>query len=697
MKLLKWTLLQLCEVPENDPVQADPARNVTAGTQCDNDPIVKSLARINCKRFFRDLLTMSGQEILNLKEEVTDSTSSKTSLELIPIHKQRMLHAAVAFYHHVMFNKKGQAVFVKQSKKDIDDFRIHFYDKDTDVIVSWRRRIANQMSYELEMWQKALKPSSKDYPVFREASKWQFVKESFETTAQNHGTLLQISPDYVVPPSEIQMDEKKHGFMYKVLQDTMKVGYAQVTVAKYLDTKDTRKIWKDIYEYSKTSMGNSIQCRKLSTYLTGQRFETSNWKGLVTEYISYWTKTMRTYNETSPEKFSDFRQCEMLNIALQGESMGALSQVLNSANTARTAAGNSTPIDFNTYYQMVLNAAATFDESKGSSRRGRSSINMTELVFDNGHGMDYELNVHDAYESNVHNMDTPIKALMGNKSTEVHMRDRNTAGKPQRVFMNTGTWKKLSKPGRTAWLSMPEDDKELILKEEKPSENTSSRGTQAKSRFANAHESSGDAGTAVNQDSPDANVEAGTRDRQPTFLGERVSSKTGAGPLLDIAKSHGVADSGELAMVPSKNPKRAPKQKASVGVHEIVCSSSTPYEFMSHERVFNDNVLRENTQESSPLDAVIMNVDNPPADPDTLSAILLVDRRLKIHSGYINRLFTTLLTLLIPLTVFSWDLHHRNRQVQPLCPLHPNFMIPLVLPRPVHLPQILCLAQVHWS
>ena len=54
---------------------------------------------------------------------------------------------------------------------------------------------------------------------------------------------------------------------------------------------------------------------------------------------------MRQYNETSIEKFSDFRQCEMLNNALQGESMGALSQVLNNANTARVAAGNNTPLD----------------------------------------------------------------------------------------------------------------------------------------------------------------------------------------------------------------------------------------------------------------------------------------------------------------------------------------------------------------
>ena len=69
----------------------------------------------------------------------------------IPTHKGRMLHAAVAFYHHVMYNTKGQAVFERQDKADFDDFRIHFYDKDTNVIVSWRRRVSNQMSYELEM------------------------------------------------------------------------------------------------------------------------------------------------------------------------------------------------------------------------------------------------------------------------------------------------------------------------------------------------------------------------------------------------------------------------------------------------------------------------------------------------------------------------------------------------------------------
>ena len=67
-KLLKWTLTRLCEVTDNDPPQSDPSKNIVAGTQYDDDPIVKALTLRNCSRFLRDLLTMSGQEILSLDE-----------------------------------------------------------------------------------------------------------------------------------------------------------------------------------------------------------------------------------------------------------------------------------------------------------------------------------------------------------------------------------------------------------------------------------------------------------------------------------------------------------------------------------------------------------------------------------------------------------------------------------------------------
>ena len=103
------------------------------------------------------------------------------------------------------------------------------------------------------------------------------------------------------------------------------------------------------------------------------------------DYVTHWVKTMRTYNETAREKFSDFRQCEMLNNALQGNSMGVVAQVWNSATAARTAAGNSDPLDFNSFYSMVLNAVSAHESSKGTRRRGFNSVNMTELVFEDGH------------------------------------------------------------------------------------------------------------------------------------------------------------------------------------------------------------------------------------------------------------------------------------------------------------------------
>ena len=93
-KLLKWLLLRLCEVPDNDPPLSDPSKNIVAGTQYDDDPIVKALTLRKCSRFLRDLLTMSGQEILNLQEEVTDTNGDKT-LRRIPIYKARMLHLSL--------------------------------------------------------------------------------------------------------------------------------------------------------------------------------------------------------------------------------------------------------------------------------------------------------------------------------------------------------------------------------------------------------------------------------------------------------------------------------------------------------------------------------------------------------------------------------------------------------------------------
>ena len=59
-----------------------------------------------------------------------------------------------------------------------------------------------------------------------DVTKWQSVKEQFETTSETHGTTLQITPYYTPPPSQVETDAMKRKFMYKVMQVTLKVGHA---------------------------------------------------------------------------------------------------------------------------------------------------------------------------------------------------------------------------------------------------------------------------------------------------------------------------------------------------------------------------------------------------------------------------------------------------------------------------------------
>ena len=133
---------------------------------------------------------------------------------------------------------------------------------------------------ELTNWQRSIKPSKADYKEFRDEAQWTRTKERIVTTLQAQGIAHLVQVGFVVTNG--LLDEAQQAWLYKVFQDIMQAPTAKTIVTKHLVTKDTRACWAKLCEHFDKSMSSTLQCARISSYLTSIRLYMANWRGTQT-------------------------------------------------------------------------------------------------------------------------------------------------------------------------------------------------------------------------------------------------------------------------------------------------------------------------------------------------------------------------------------------------------------------------------
>ena len=424
-------------------------------TQADyaRDEIVLALTSSGIDRF-SELLPLTEEDISKL---IVPRTGATAAYEL-PLAKRRKIAIFLQFYHEKSRKAGAQVDPETLDRDEFDDFRCSKYDPKRGII-PWGVNVdAGKTSPEehaMQTWTKTIRPSAKDFKIFKDGHKFSKYKPHFESSLKACG--LEHTVDTTHAPQYPDLYRKQQDWVFKVMEDNFEAPAAKAIVRENRTTMNTATIWHAICTHYKTHMNTELRSQTLSTYMTSARLNDGRWRGSQELFIRHFQEQAREYNEISDTDYSSGQLCQFLYTAVAG--VPNLQSVWTNNIAARKAAGINTKPTFEEYVQLLSNAAAVHD-SGNSIRRSARQVNTHEF-----YGDEYD---QDIYDANVHDMNTEVETLLQN-AAESNNNSGNgfnrfqPRGPPRKIMLDANTWSKLPSNDRRAWISLSEPGKDAIL------------------------------------------------------------------------------------------------------------------------------------------------------------------------------------------------------------------------------------------
>ena len=102
-----------------------------------------------------------------------------------------------------------------------------------EPIVPWRRRLVKgdrDDNRKLENWNKGLRISVKDFPIFKDPIYWNKFRRAFLIAMEACGLLHLLDPNYKITCEPLY--KAQSGWVYKMMQDNFQEPYAKTIVIK---------------------------------------------------------------------------------------------------------------------------------------------------------------------------------------------------------------------------------------------------------------------------------------------------------------------------------------------------------------------------------------------------------------------------------------------------------------------------------
>ena len=128
----------------------------------------------------------------------------------------------------------------------------------------------------------------------------------------------------------------------------------------YQDTSDVQTIYRELEHFRKNSTSTDLKASEKMEYSTTAYFD-DKWTQGALAFILDWNNQVRTYNELKPgDTISDSVKMSLLQKSIKG--VDDLRRVYTTAATLASQLG--TPITFQSYYDLLTDAATTHDNEK---------------------------------------------------------------------------------------------------------------------------------------------------------------------------------------------------------------------------------------------------------------------------------------------------------------------------------------------
>jgi hypothetical protein len=254
-----------------------------------------------------------------------------------------------------------------------------------------------------------------------------------------------LNHTYVPSVGDKPLFDLKNSYWYKVLVDIIQDSSLRAIVNAG-PVGDGQTVWTNIVTEAEKSTTARISSQSLTAYLTTSNIRDGSWRGTDTAYLNHWNEQMHKLVEYSPTTtMTDDFKLTLLKNAVQDASHLAS---VESAYDVTTQLGSGTPgpIDYNGYMEVLLSAAQNHDTKISPTTRSQNRRANAQLSFPT-----------ESYDEEQYNIDTSVDTIWvnGHHSVLAHY-SNNTR-------VSDDAWSKLPQDSRNIWMSLPIDDRKLIL------------------------------------------------------------------------------------------------------------------------------------------------------------------------------------------------------------------------------------------
>ena len=172
-----------------------------------------------------------------------------------------------------------------------------------------------------------------------------------------------LDPDNTPSNAEKDLFDVKQVFMFSVFDKHMLTDMGKNIVRKYVHTTDAQSVWKDFKDHMKSSSKGASEKRSLTHF--NEQFR-------QLEEISY-----------PAEHFTPQIKLQLLQNAVKPIDDLRIVETLDEFQSITTACGRSSSLNYQTYYDLLINACIRYDRTKKANIAKRGHIYQTSSTPDN--------------------------------------------------------------------------------------------------------------------------------------------------------------------------------------------------------------------------------------------------------------------------------------------------------------------------
>jgi hypothetical protein len=295
------------------------------------------------------------------------------------------------------------------------------------------------------LFTKSIKREPKDFPVIKSLNQWDSVKREVNATATIQLIAEVLNHTYIPSVGDKPLFDLKNSYWYKVLVEIIQESSLRAIVNAG-PVGDGQTVWMNIFTEAERSTMACISSQLLTAYLTTSNTRDGSWRGTDTAYLNHWNEQkckLVEYSPTTP--MTDDFKLSLLKNAVQDASHLAS---MESAYDVTTRLGSGAPgaIDYNGYMEVLLSATQNHDAKISPTTRSQ-----------NRHANAHSSFPTESYDEEQYNIDTSIDTIWVNAHNTVLAHYSNG------TRVSDDAWSKLPQDSRNIWMSLPIDDRKLIL------------------------------------------------------------------------------------------------------------------------------------------------------------------------------------------------------------------------------------------